>query len=181
MRRILIAGAALMLGAAPMAVHAQEMTVEMTEAQQADYDGWSPAKKGEFATWPVSYQTYYWTLTPTQQDAYWTLTVEQRAQIAAMSPMQQQQAWSAIESQFAANSAAGTVDPVYIMRDNAVVQQAPPPHNGEYPLCTDGRTDNCINPREAGKNFGNVPLDYCPGEPASQMSAQEKMQADDNM
>lgn len=38
-----------------------------------------------------------------------------------------------------------------------------------YGVCTPEQQDNCINPREAGLNFGNVPLDYWPGQPASEM------------
>ncbi len=90
------------------------------------------------------------------------LTIEQRSQIAAMTPMQQQQAWTAIEAQLASRSASTTAGTTgmnrtmpsntnMVMRSNPVVQDIPPPHQGEYPLCTDGRTNNCINPREAGK------------------------------
>lgn len=189
MRRLLIAGAALMLGAAPVAIHAQDMAPQMTDMQQSQYDSWPAERQAEYMAWPAEYQTYYWTLTPTQQDAYWMLTVDQRSQIAAMTPMQQQQTWTAIEAQIAARApttttgATGMTSPTQsssssmVMRSNPVVQDIPPPHQGEYPLCTDGRTNNCINPREAGKNYGNVPLDYWPGQPASEMSGQEKMQS----
>ncbi|MXO71494.1 hypothetical protein [Alteraurantiacibacter buctensis] len=37
-----------------------------------------------------------------------------------------------------------------------------------YEVCRQGLTDGCINPREAGLNFGNVPLDHWPGRPASE-------------
>lgn len=39
----------------------------------------------------------------------------------------------------------------------------------EYQVCGGDMTDNCINPREAGLNFGNRALDYWPGKPASEM------------
>lgn len=39
----------------------------------------------------------------------------------------------------------------------------------EYQVCGGDVTDNCINPREAGLNFGNRALDYWPGKPASEM------------
>ena len=42
---------------------------------------------------------------------------------------------------------------------------APP---ATYPLCRGNIQDECINPREAGKNFGNRPLKYWPGKPASE-------------
>jgi hypothetical protein len=34
----------------------------------------------------------------------------------------------------------------------------------EYAVCTATVKDSCINPREAGLNFGNVPLDHWPGQ-----------------
>ena len=37
-----------------------------------------------------------------------------------------------------------------------------------YEVCRDGKTDGCINPRDAGLDFGNVPLDHWPGKPASE-------------
>ena len=36
-----------------------------------------------------------------------------------------------------------------------------------YAVCSATVKDSCINPREAGLNFGNVPLDHWPGKPAS--------------
>jgi hypothetical protein len=37
----------------------------------------------------------------------------------------------------------------------------------EVDVCSADLVDNCINPREAGLDFGNVPLDSWPGHPAS--------------
>lgn len=39
----------------------------------------------------------------------------------------------------------------------------------EYDVCREGRQDGCINPREAGLDFGGVPIDYWPGRPASEI------------
>jgi hypothetical protein len=39
----------------------------------------------------------------------------------------------------------------------------------EYAVCGEGQTDGCINPREAGLDFGGVPIDYWPGQPASRV------------
>ncbi len=39
----------------------------------------------------------------------------------------------------------------------------------EYVVCTAMIMDSCINPRQAGLNFGNVPLDTWPGRAASEM------------
>ena len=36
-----------------------------------------------------------------------------------------------------------------------------------YEVCMGSKTDGCINPRAAGLNWGNRPLDYWPGQPAS--------------
>ena len=38
----------------------------------------------------------------------------------------------------------------------------------DYEVCCDGKTDGCINPRDAGLDFGSVPLDHWPGQPASE-------------
>jgi len=37
-----------------------------------------------------------------------------------------------------------------------------------YTVCVGDMSDGCINPREAGLNFGNVPLNHWPGRPASE-------------
>ncbi len=39
----------------------------------------------------------------------------------------------------------------------------------KYPVCKGEVQDGCINPREAGLNWGNRPLDHWPGKPASEM------------
>lgn len=36
-------------------------------------------------------------------------------------------------------------------------------------VCMNDSQDNCINPREAGLRWGNRPLAYWPGKPASRM------------
>ncbi len=38
----------------------------------------------------------------------------------------------------------------------------------EYAVCTATVKDSCINPREAGLNFGNVPLNHWPGQTGTQ-------------
>lgn len=43
-----------------------------------------------------------------------------------------------------------------------------------YDVCVGKVQDSCINPREAGLNFGNVPLDHWPGKPASELPPQAK-------
>ncbi len=36
-------------------------------------------------------------------------------------------------------------------------------------VCMSDTQDSCINPRAAGLKWGNTPLNYWPGKPASQM------------
>ncbi|BDI61407.1 hypothetical protein [Qipengyuania nanhaisediminis] len=38
-----------------------------------------------------------------------------------------------------------------------------------YDVCMNSEQDSCINPRAAGLNWGNRPLEYWPGQPASSM------------
>lgn len=39
----------------------------------------------------------------------------------------------------------------------------------EYKLCKGGRTDGCINPQDAGFDWGGREIDYWPGRPASEI------------
>ncbi|AKM11587.1 hypothetical protein AB433_06180 [Croceicoccus naphthovorans] len=81
-----------------------------------------------------------------------------------MTPEQQLAAWDSINAQIAAQQ-----EPTKVMASNATVEPAPAARTGEYPICGGEIQDSCIQPRAAGKNYGNVPLDYWPGQPASQM------------
>ena len=40
----------------------------------------------------------------------------------------------------------------------------------EYNVCTAQVQDSCINPRQAGLNWGNNELGYWPGKPASEVA-----------
>ena len=73
-----------------------------------------------------------------------------------------------------APAAAQTPAPTPAMRfvPSEVVQPAPPaavPADGKYPPCKGKLQDSCINPRQDGLKYGNVPLDYWPGKPASEI------------
>lgn len=46
--------------------------------------------------------------------------------------------------------------------------EAAPTPPASYPICKGKIQDECVNPREAGLNYGNRPLKYWPGHPASQ-------------
>ncbi|GGD63250.1 hypothetical protein [Croceicoccus mobilis] len=223
MKNLLMAGAAMMLGAAPMAVHAQDavggsntasdkkadVIAQLNAEQQAEFEtlspeyqttyvawpaeyrtsywSWPADSRTTYWTWPTSYQDYYWSLEPAQQNVYWAMTADQRSRIDTMTPAQRAQAWAAINQQMAANSAsaststsastgmsASTTSPKMVMKSGEMAQPmaaTPKTPDSEYPLCTDGRTDSCVNPRAAGKNYGNKPLDYWPGQPASEMGS----------
>jgi hypothetical protein len=168
---------------------ASTTSVTMTAEQQAMYDTWPADKQATFVTWTPVYQGYYWTLTPSQAEAYWLLSDEQRAQINGMTPAQRTIAWTSIERQVAgaptaneANAAAAPVTETTVAtqiasdgQPQAVVTTStgnltPPPasaQNKEYPVCRGAVQDSCVNPREAGLNYGNRPLKEWPGEPAS--------------
>ena len=134
-----------------------------------------------------------------QQQGWWALTDAQRVQVYEMTPAQRTAAWAQISAQLsgaapAASASAGTAAGATAapgmgstsastaatgnMRfvESETVQSAPAPKT-EYPICEDGVTDGCINPREAGKNYGNVPLNYWPGRPASEID--EPLPAED--
>ncbi len=182
----IMAGAMLLAGVATPAV-AQDGAMELTTQQQTMYDGWTAEQQTTYDAWPMAAQTYYWTLDDMQKDVWWNaLNNEQRVRIVGMNAQQRTAAWQSIRNQVndATTSAAATsttsssattrsssANASGNMRfvQNAVVQDAPAPHNGEYPPCRGDLTDNCINPREAGLDYGNRPLDYWPGQPASQM------------
>lgn len=197
MKTLLFAGAAaLSMAIVPAIGHAQapnattnsveDKRAEMTAEQQAMYDSWPadyrtaydswPAEQQTmYFVWPADLQTYYWTLTPAQQNAYWMLTDEQKMQVYALPEGQRATTWASIVSQVNAQTGetmpatqAGTSGSMEFV-GNAMVQDIPAPHQGEYPPCRGEVQDNCINPREAGLNYGNRPLDYWPGQPASEM------------
>ncbi|RVQ68922.1 hypothetical protein EKN06_01480 [Croceicoccus ponticola] len=130
------------------------------------YWAWPSDSRTSYWTWPSDYQSYYWALTPEQQSAWWALSPEQRGQITAMTPEQQLAAWDSINAQITATQAAETKT---IMASSTTVEATPAARTGEYPICGGAIQDSCIQPREAGKNYGNVPLDYWPGKPASSM------------
>lgn len=131
---------------------------------QTSYWGWPADYRTAYWAWPNDYQTYYWDLEPSQQEAWWALTPEQRGQILAMTPEQQLAAWESINAQIAASE-----EPETLMASDTTVMDAPAPRAGEYPICGGDVQDSCIQPRAAGLNRGNVPLDYWPGQPASSM------------
>ncbi len=188
-KTLLAAATALSMISVPaMADHHE--SGEMTADQQMMYDELSPADRAEFDTYTADQQTmyfgwndalrgYYWSLNDEQQDAWWYLNDEQRATIFQIqAPEQRAAAWNSVIAQVSeledgnattqqAAATTSTTDMRFV--SNAVVQDAPAPHQGEYPVCESDADDNCINAWAAGQRGPGVdrPLDYWPGEPAS--------------
>lgn len=100
MRKLLLAGAAVMLASAPVAVSAQEVPGSTASVNdQQGYDALTEEQRAEYDAWPQDRQNYLWTLTPSQQEAYWLLTDDQRMRIQNMTPEQRTAAWQSIEAQ----------------------------------------------------------------------------------
>ena len=146
-----------------------EMEVVLTTPQQAMYDGWPMENQAMYDAWPAEVQTYYWTLTEPQMQAWWQLNDGQRVAIYRMEPTQRAATWQSITQKMSPGMASKTSDIRY--QSNAVVQKTPASSRAQssYPICKGDVQDDCMQPRAAGKNWGNRPLDYWPGKPASEM------------
>lgn len=179
MKKLIFAGAAALALAFP----AVAQDVVLTPDQVVVYNDWPEDRRTAYDAWPADYRTYYWTLSEAQQSGWWALTDAQRTQLYAMTPEARVAAWASIERQMAsmpsanasataqvATTAAATQavvgEPRFV--SNAVAQTTPAAKT-DYPLCSATVTDGCVNPREAGKNYGNRPLNYWPGRPASEI------------
>lgn len=171
----LAAATAMAMAPSAMADDHMEMQVELTTQQQAMYDGWSDANRTAYDAWPADVQEYYWTLTPMQTRAWWQLNDEQRVAIFNMAPTQRTATWQSIAQQLSERSATPATTRTAAAgnmryQSNAMVQDVPANRvQGDYPICKGQEEDSCIQPRAAGKNYGNRPLDYWPGRPASEM------------
>ncbi|WP_199799720.1 hypothetical protein [Pseudoblastomonas halimionae] len=179
MKKLLMttAAAAAAITMAPTAM-AQDgtMDVELTTQQQTMYDGWPAENRATYEGWPTEVRTYYWTLSEPQAKVWWKLNDEQRVALYEMEPTQRDATWQSIAQQVAQrsgttatrSSASTTGDIRY--QSNEMIQSVPTNRvQGEYPICEGDQQDSCIQPRAAGKNWGNRPLDYWPGKPASEM------------
>ena len=194
MNKLILAGAAALALAVPAV--AQDVAVDsngnvyvMTSTQQTTYDTWPADRQTTYKAWPNTYQTYFWTLTPEQQTGWWALTDEQRAKLYAMTPEQRAATWTSIAQQMAnmpsanasttaevattAAASASTMEPNFV--SNAVTQSTPAAStDGNYPPCKGAVQDHCVNPREAGLNYGNRPLGHWPDKPASEIPGPKK-------
>lgn len=166
--------------------------------RQASYDGWSAEIQEYFWTLTPDQQTGWWALTDEQRQQVYAMTPGQRtaawAQISAQLNGAPPPATGATGASTTGTSTMGTGGADTAMTGTArtgattaapsasattstgnmrfveseTVQTAPAP-KGEYPICKGDVQDGCINPRAAGENYGNVPLDYWPGKPASEI------------
>jgi hypothetical protein len=166
---------AMTFAAAPTVASAQ-VNVVLTPEQQTVYTAWPAPQRTAYDAWPVDVRNYYWTLTPERQTAWWALNDEQRTRIFAMNEADRMQAWTSIDAQMANRSqtavAATTAARVQPREPGYVADQVAAAKT--YPVCTATLTDSCVNPREAGKRYGNRPMADWPGRPASEMSAGAK-------
>lgn len=190
MKKLILAGAAALAFAVPavaqdVAVTASGDVYVRSADQETTFRGWPMDRQTSYNAWPNNYQSYYWTLTPSQQEGWWALTDAQRASVYAMTPEQRATAWTSIERQIAsapsanasttaraATTAAMTASTAGAGSVSTAVR-ATNPSADNYPLCSATVTDRCRNPREAGKSWGNRPLQHWPGQPASEMKGRK--------
>lgn len=133
--------------------HSSGDDIMLNAQQKTMMETWPANRQETYMGWPKEAQAYYWTLSEDQKQGWWMLDDPQRLQILGMTPADQAMAWRSIATQIGTAPAApatsarttSTNSDVRFV-SNAVVQNAPAPHNGEYPVCNDGRTDNCVNP-----------------------------------
>lgn len=195
-KAILAAATALSMAAVPAVAQVNNVDDkrDMTEAEQVMYDELDADQRAMFDTYTPDQQTmyfgwndalrgYYWSLDEERQDAWWYLNDEQRATLYQIqAPEQREAAWASVISQVndmenrsttqqAATTQSNNASANSRMEfsSNAVVQDIPAPHQGEYPVCESDRDDNCINAWAAGQRGPGVsrPLDYWPGESSS--------------
>ena len=195
MRTFILAGAAALAFAIPGAAIAQNVAMDatgnvyvLTDSQQSMYDGWPAEQQGMYDGWPYNLQEYYWSLTPIQQTGWWRLNNDQRMSVYQMTPDQRIAAWNQIAAQMngqsTSNMAATTaktsgmsnssMSPRFVSKP--VVQSIPAADmvtpSANPPICTKDQQNNCINAWAAGERGKGVvkPLNYWPGEPASEIN-----------
>ena len=180
MRNLIFAGAAALAFTAAPTI-AQDMDgekYEWTAEQEGMYDTWPADRQTAYDAWPGDVQEYYWTLDDNQTQAWWVLNDEQRVRIYEMTPQQRSTAWMQIAAQMnqasptSTSTTSNTTTTSGNMRfvSSEVVQNTPGdqgPPEGDLPICEPNAQDNCINSWEA-RGTGTKPLDYWPGQPASE-------------
>lgn len=151
--------------------------IVLTSEQRMAYDAWPMERRATYDAWPDGVQTYYWTLPADRQTYYWTLDDAERVRIYEM-PMNDRNAYwmervanAATPNANASARAMTTPSRTTATNNSGMVQAVPAARSGEYPPCRGAVQDGCVNPREAGLNYGNRPLDHWPGQPASERAA----------
>lgn len=164
--------------------------------QRPVFDSWDSDNQVLYFGWTDALRGYYWSLDEEQQNAWWYLTPEQQASLFQIQDeAARDMAWTSVTEQVAAldgpknneqfdarGSTTGAThqqsradvsersqarDVTYV--SNAMVQDAPAPRQGEYPVCMEANSsDNCINAWAAGERGPGVtrPLDYWPDDSA---------------
>ena len=153
----------------------------MSSEERIMYDRLPADRRAAYDRFDQQTRDYYRTLRPEQTDMFFMLDDTQRSQMMALTPEQRDRAWTSM-MQRQGNMAQGNMGQGNMAQgnmtqgnirftSNAVVQNAPAPHQGEYPICETDMQDNCMNAWEAGRRGAGVsrPLDYWPGRPASSM------------
>ncbi len=141
---------------------------KMNDAQKSAYEAWLEDRRADYDSWPYDYQVYFWSLEPAYQEGYWILSPEQRLAIYNMTEAQQREAWASVMKQMKVQPATTASATTFVSKPMVQGDMAPKLGH-DYPICKGDVQDGCINPRAAGKNWGNRPLDYWPGKPASEM------------
>ena len=181
MRNLILAGAAALAFTAAPALADHHMDGEAyawSADQEAMYDAWPADRQSAYDRWPGDVQQYYWTLTPAQTEGWWVLTDAQRVSIYEMTPEARAQAWAQVAAQIGPDaapvapsaSASAPTAPRFVSKE--VSQSTPAGYtaaSGEnLPVCDSMQQDGCINSWAKNKT-GNRPLEYWPGQPASEI------------
>jgi len=167
--------------------------------RQMAYDKWPADVQGYYWTLTPQQVEGWWALTDAQRVQVFQMTPEQRvtawtsitaqlaggppptaapAPAATAAPMGTAASTASASASMPASASmastaatsTGTVSGNVRFVRGEVAQTAPAATPGaEYPPCRGEVTDGCVNPREAGLNYGNRPLNYWPGRPASEI------------
>lgn len=67
-------------------------------AEEAMQGALSPEQQAQYDLWPPEVQAYHDTLSPPRQEMFWRMNDQDKVSLANMSPMEQEQVWTAIET-----------------------------------------------------------------------------------
>lgn len=92
---------AAFVAALAMPAMAQDTTDPLAPPPMTDeamQGGLSPEQQAQYDLWPPEVQAYHDMLAPERQAMFWRLNDEDKVSLANMSPMEQEQVWTAIET-----------------------------------------------------------------------------------